>query len=162
MHAIYNKASYFWFTCDISQVQQVINTPPLIVKIYINDIQIYNNTIQLSNKLTVPIPNIPNKTNNILFIICGKTDDHTLVDASGNITASTSVMVDNITISGVNLSIIPPNIVSSAKVICYTHNYNGYRITVNEVLDNNLMLSYNGIVKLSFTTPIYDWLLNLE
>jgi len=160
----YNKAAYFWFECNIHQINCINGTNALSVDIYLNNKHMYClcNNNNKKNVIRLPISNKANNSYEILFKISGKKDHHTLFNTDGSMQSSTSVIINDITISGVNLSVVSPNVISAAKIIQYQHNYNGDGDLVREYVGGELILGFNGLISLVFTTPIYDWLLHIN
>jgi len=80
-----------------------------------------------------------------------KTQDHTKVDANGNILEDILITVDKVLFDGIDIDQI------LTKVSEYHHDHNG---TTDPVIDGFYgILGCNGTAKIKFTSPVYLWLL---
>ena len=85
--------------------------------------------------------------------MCGKTTDHTTIDANGNIVHDVVVNVNKIIIDDNDVTAL----FCTGKQ-CYTHNFNG---TQDSLVDEFYgVIGCNGVVSIAFTTPIFIWLLD--
>lgn len=133
----------------------VNTTPELPIKLTV----LYNNilvekitTDDNSYKIAFDIDSI--STHNVKLIVSEKTDNHTIVDSSGNIIKSTQIIISRIKLNNVDIT----ELLNNKDVVTYTHNTNGYS---NEQIDNNFNgnMSFNGVTELKFKTPLYTWIL---
>ena len=81
----------------------------------------------------------------------GKQPEHTKIDQSGNIIQDALLSVTGILLDGISIDQM------STELIEYHHDFNGSRSAVVDRFYGTL--GCNGQLKLSFTTPIYLWLL---
>lgn len=80
-----------------------------------------------------------------------KTAEHTRIDQQGNILEDVLLEIVDISVDGINLENIMPEISK------YCHNNNGNSDFVEEKFYG--AMGCNGSVKIPFSTPIYLWLL---
>jgi len=85
------------------------------------------------------------------FVMTGKTVEHTLVDAQGNITSDAMLTISNVIIDDIDISLL---LNDKSK---YTHNFNGTQPAVEDKFYG--VMGCNGTVTFEFTTPFYLWLL---
>jgi hypothetical protein len=85
------------------------------------------------------------------FILKNKTAEHTKIDSDGNIIVDSCIMIDDISFDQIELG----QIVIDQAV--YEHDFNGTADTIKDQFFGTM--GCNGTVSLSFTTPIYLWLL---
>lgn len=81
----------------------------------------------------------------------GKLPGHTVMDADGNIVQDRMISLGNVTLDGVKLG----NLFYEESR--YYHDHNGHGPTVDTEFFGNM--GCNGIVRFSFSSPIYLWLL---
>ena len=87
----------------------------------------------------------------IKFVMKNKLQDHTQVDANGNIIKDACLTIDNVAFDDIELNHI------LVETAVYTHDFNGTQPTTNASFYGQM--GCNGTVSLKFTTPIYIWLL---
>jgi len=85
------------------------------------------------------------------FVMKNKTQEHTMVDADGNITADAVLSVANVTFDDIKLGHL------FVEQSVYHHDFNGSRAAIEDKFFGDM--GCNGHVSLRFTTPIYLWLL---
>ena len=85
------------------------------------------------------------------IILSGKCPEHTKLDAEGAIVQDRLLIVEDISLDQVSLG----QILHEKAVYC--HDYNGTKPMVDGRFYGEM--GCNGTVKLSFTSPIYLWLL---
>jgi len=92
-----------------------------------------------------------NAIQKLQFVMTGKTVEHTLVDAQGNITSDAMLTISNVIIDDIDISLL---LNDKSK---YTHNFNGTQPAVEDKFYG--VMGCNGTVTFEFTTPFYLWLL---
>jgi hypothetical protein len=85
------------------------------------------------------------------FVMKNKTQEHTIVDAGGNITRDAMLSIANLTFDDIKLG----HLFTEQSV--YHHDFNGSQNPVEDKFFGDM--GCNGYVSLKFTTPIYLWLL---
>jgi len=85
------------------------------------------------------------------FVMKNKTQEHTVVDADGNIVEDAVLSIANITFDEIKLG----HLVVEQSV--YHHDFNGSQASIEDKFFGDM--GCNGYVSLRFTTPIYLWLL---
>jgi hypothetical protein len=85
----------------------------------------------------------------LAFEMYGKKEQHTEIDASGNIVKDAYLSMSNFSLDGIDLQ--------DWTSFEYLHNNNGAGPQVNDKFFG--YVGCNGSVTLKFTTPIYLWLL---
>lgn len=85
------------------------------------------------------------------FVLKNKSNDHTIIDADGNIVDDHVISIDNLSLDQIQLG----NEVS--KHFVYKHNFNGNGPERED--DFYGTMGCNGTATLKFTTPVYLWLL---
>jgi hypothetical protein len=85
------------------------------------------------------------------FVMKNKTFNHTELDADGNIVRDARITISNLKFDQIELG----QIVTRQAV--YTHNFNGTQEETKEKFYGEM--GCNGTVALTFTTPVYLWLL---
>ena len=83
--------------------------------------------------------------------LLGKTLDHTHLDADGNFEYDSCLQIDALELD--DIDIVP----LFQKLAAYQHNFNGTDNATTERCYGTL--GCNGVVSLTFATPIYLWLL---
>ena len=85
------------------------------------------------------------------LIMSGKTDDHTTLDADGNIIEDRVIEIQDFTIDEIYLGHV---FVENTR---YTHDFNGNGQSTEQ--DFYGVMGCNGTVTFRFSTPVYLWLL---
>jgi hypothetical protein len=85
------------------------------------------------------------------IILKNKQQEHTKIDAQGNIVSDATLVVRNVMFDQVTLGQI---LIDQAV---YTHDFNGQQDTTQEKFYGEM--GCNGVVSLDFSTPVYVWLL---
>jgi hypothetical protein len=84
--------------------------------------------------------------------LSGKTAHHTSIDHDGNITRDCAVLIDSISLDGIDLT----EMFCTGRC-CYRHDHNG---SGDSILDQFYgYMGQNGIVTWQFELPIYKWFL---
>jgi hypothetical protein len=89
---------------------------------------------------------------NLQMVLKNKTQDHTQIDSQGNLVKDVRLTIDDFCVDGEKLGQL------LYEKAVYTHNYNTNFDTMIQVKFHG-ELGCNGSVTLSFTTPVYLWLL---
>ena len=85
------------------------------------------------------------------FVMLGKRPDHTVIDAAGAIQADRCIYITNIAFDEIRLG----HMFTEATQYCHDHNG-----TTDMVIEKfHGVMGCNGRAKMSFSTPIYLWLL---
>lgn len=88
----------------------------------------------------------------ITIAMCGKTQNHTEIDQSGNIVSDSAVIINSIAIDDIDVTEI-----FCQGFACYTHNSNG---SCDRFLDEFYgYMGCNGEVGIEYTLPLYKWFL---
>jgi 6-phosphogluconolactonase (cycloisomerase 2 family) len=96
-----------------------------------------------------------NLEHSVKFIIDGKTDNHTVIDSSGEIVESAQIEITDINLEDIDITEI---FLSNDDLMTYTHNNNGY--SKDEITEAfSTFAGYNGTIEFKFSTPVYLWLL---
>jgi hypothetical protein len=106
--------------------------------------------IQTAEKFSFTIPDADSE-HELRLVLKNKTQDHTVVDKSGNIIKDACLVIKDIAFDKINLGFI------ANKESVYTHNFNGAGETTVEKFYGQI--GCNGTVSLKFSTPLYLWIL---
>jgi hypothetical protein len=121
------------------------------MEIWLDGAQIFNEIhIQQRLNFHYDIPD-NDSTHTLKFVIKGKTIDHTKIDEQGNILSDARLIVEKICFEDIELG----NMLSNFAT--YTHDYNGTAQPTTQTFYREL--GCNGMVELSFSSPVYLWLL---
>jgi hypothetical protein len=134
-----------------------INLPkePLSFKITLNDTDIYDiSTTETTYDVAFNVPDSGTAVHSIKFILSDKTDNHTEMDANGNVTNSAQVEIKHISIGGVDITNL---LMNDNTLITYTHDSNGYG--KKETVSFDGVMGYNGVAELKISSPFYLWFL---
>ena len=85
------------------------------------------------------------------FVMKHKTQEHTVVDADGNITNDAMLNIANVAFDDIKLGQL------FIEQSVYHHSFNGTQAPIKDKFFGDM--GCNGYVSLRFTTPIYLWLL---
>lgn len=85
------------------------------------------------------------------WVLKNKLPSHTVLDQSGNIVNDAVLSIDHIMFDDIDCTKIVNNLAT------YSHNYNGSSENTTSKFYGDI--GCNGTVELTFTTPIYLWLL---
>ena len=136
------------FSCSIGTTDK---SASLGMEIWLDQDQIYNNehiteTVEFAHTLSDS-----DGEHELRFVMKNKTMDHTTIDETGTITKDAWLTLTNVKLKDVELGQL---FVDQAV---YTHDFNGTQPkSVNKFYGE---MGCNGTVSLTFTTPIYLWLL---
>ena len=87
----------------------------------------------------------------IKFFMKNKTQEHTVIDADGNIISDAMLTIANMTFDDIKLGHL------FTEQAVYHHDFNGTQTPIEDEFFGDM--GCNGHVSLKFTTPIYLWLL---
>jgi hypothetical protein len=135
-------------TCSIGTTDP---SAKLGLEIWINDKKLLD-LLELSEdfKFSYDIPE-EEGDHELRFVMKNKTQEHTEIDDAGNITKDASLTVSNLAFDDIELKHL------FLDKAVYTHNFNGSQ---DEIKDKFFgVMGCNGAVSLTFSTPIYIWLL---
>lgn len=136
------------FSCRIGTTD---SSASLGMEIWLDDKQIFNSDhiteeVLFEHKFGEDVAE-----HELQFIMKNKTEEHTKIDADGNILNDASLTISDVAFEEIKLGHM------FVEQSTYTHTFNG---TKPETQDNFFgIMGCNGIVSLKFTTPIYLWLL---
>ena len=136
------------FSCNIGTTDA---SAALGMEIWLDQDQIYNNehiteTVEFAHTLSDS-----DGEHELRFVMKNKTMDHTKVDEDGKIIKDAWLILNNVKLKDVELGQV---FVDQAV---YTHDFNGTQPkSANKFYGE---MGCNGTVSLTFTTPIYLWLL---
>jgi hypothetical protein len=124
---------------------------PVGLEIWLDNTQLYNSE-QVTDTVNFTHDFADSDADHHLrFVMKNKTAEHTQVDSDGNILTDSCICIENLSFDQIELG----QIVTDQAV--YNHDFNG---TADAVQDKFFgIMGCNGTVTLSFTTPIYLWLL---
>ena len=132
-----------------------LSEKPLSFKITLNDNDIYNiSTTETTYDIALNVLDVGSADHSIKFILSDKTDNHTEMDANGNVTNSAQVEIKHISIGGVDIANL---LMNDNSLITYTHDSNGYGKKVTVPFDG--VMGYNGVAELKISSPVYLWFL---
>ena len=134
VHASHNNSG-------IEIVAQIDNNDPQIIAVN-----------QTSQTVSLPVIDDVEANHEFRLIMQGKTNEHTQLDAQGNIVSDVLVYIENLAMDDIALESIIWDLAQ------YSHDHNG---TTNMVVDTGFYgsMGCNGTVSLTFNTPTYLWLL---
>ena len=124
---------------------------PVGLEIWLDDVEIYH-----SDRITEPVDVAHEFEDSdgdhwLRFVMKNKTQSHTQIDANGEIVTDSCIVIENISFDQIELG----QLVIDHAV--YEHDFNG---TADMIQDRFYgTMGCNGTVGLSFTTPVYLWLL---
>lgn len=91
-------------------------------------------------------------THTLTWTLSGKTDQHTTLDADGRIVNDSMISIENLRMDEIDIS----NLLS--KFCVYRHDFNGHaELSEHEFFGH---MGCNGSVEMTFTSPLYLWLLD--
>jgi len=137
-------------TCRIS------NTDPesaVGLEIWLDSEQIYNSehivdAVNFEHQL-----NDDDGDHELRFVMKNKTQDHTRVDADGNIIKDCCISIENLAFDGDDWER------SFWDQAVYEHDFNGTQSVTKSKFYG--MMGCNGVVSVKFFTPIYLWLIEI-
>lgn len=136
------------FECCINTTDP---SAPLSLKIFLDKTEIYSNDhVREEVKFRYDIEE-DDQEHELFFVMSGKTQEHTLIDASGAFLQDASLIIKNITFDEIDVEML---VVKNAT---YAHDFNGTQQPTTTKFYGEM--GCNGTVNLKFSTPIYLWLL---
>lgn len=124
---------------------------PVGLEIWLDHTQIYNNEQVTETVDFVYDFDDADAEHQLRFVMKNKTEAHTLVDSDGNIVTDSCICIENLSFDQIALGQM---FIDQAV---YDHDFNG---TADAIRDKFFgIMGCNGTVALSFTCPIYLWLL---
>jgi len=85
------------------------------------------------------------------LVLKGKTQQHTTVNAQGEIVADATIAISDLEFDGIALNYLVN------KLCVYHHDFNGSGTAIQDEFHG--VMGCNGTVELKFSTPVYIWLL---
>jgi nicotinate-nucleotide pyrophosphorylase len=101
--------------------------------------------------ISIDVEDVDGVNHELRFVLKNKTQDHTVVDESGNILRDSVVEIKNLKFDDIELGHM------FHEQAVYKHNFNGNGPDTEETFYGTM--GCNGSVVLKFSTPIYLWLL---
>jgi hypothetical protein len=89
---------------------------------------------------------------NLRLVLKNKQPEHTKIDADGNITSDSVIIAQNFELEEIDITHV------AHDKMQYQHDFNGSGNTVTEKFYGSM--GCNGVASMTFTTPIYIWLLD--
>lgn len=133
---------------------QVVNSSPAIplhLEILLDDQVLMSQTIAEPATIDCPGIELSDDTHQLKFVMTGKTSEHTVLDANGNIVSDAVLEFSAVEFDDINVDAL------LQKLAQYTHDFNGSGNTVTEPFYH--AMGCNGSVSLEFASPIYLWML---
>lgn len=133
---------------------QVVNSSPAIplhLEILLGDQVLTSQTITEPAMIDCSAIELAEGVHQLKFVMTGKTSEHTVLDADGNIVSDAVLQFSAVEFDDINVDSL---IQQLAK---YTHDFNGSGNTVTEPFYH--AMGCNGSVNLEFSSPIYLWML---
>lgn len=137
------------FKCHISASNP---EKQLGLEIRLNDQQVYNNSwVKESEIVECDLCVEDDSEYELHWIMYGKTNDHTELDADGNIVNDALIEIKDVILDDIELQHL------FNEESTYKHNFNGNGNDTVEPFNN--FMGCNGTVTMKFTSPFYLWLL---
>jgi len=137
------------FQCDLNTTDPLV---PLVFEILLNDKSVFKlDQVTDSCQVSIDIDDEEGATQQLKFVMSGKTTEHTKVDDNGAITSDAMLAINNIMIDDIDIDLLHNE---KSK---YAHDFNGTQPAVEDKFYGNM--GCNGTVTFEFTTPFYLWLL---
>ena len=127
---------------------------PPNLKIYIGDQSVFNGPVLSPMDINYKFQTELDTTHELRFKLYDKIAEDTLIDSDGNILEDTLVTIDDIKFEGVKLE---HGFTSNLKNCYYEHDSNSHGELVRHLCLGTL--GCNGDMVITFTSPIYIWLL---
>ena len=115
-----------------------------------NTIMFDADSVQHSTKISFPVTD-EDAEHVLKLVLKGKCAEHTTVDSDGNILSDTVLTISDLAFDGIELGQI------MYDKATYIHDFNGSGQQVEEQFYGTM--GCNGTVSLTFSTPVYLWLL---
>ena len=118
-----------------------------------NSTRIYQNShVTTSELVEYDIDDDYQGENVIQWVMSGKTDEHTIINDSGNILKDALLVIDQISLD----DIYTTTMVESTAI--YNHTSNGHGPSIDDKFYG--LMGCNGVLTFKFTTPFYVWMLS--
>lgn len=133
---------------------QVVNSNPAIplhLEIHLDNQVLTSHTIAEPVTIDCSSIELSDGTHQLKFVMTGKTSEHTVLDANGNIVSDAVLEFSNIEFDDINVDGL------LQKLAQYSHDFNGSGRAVTESFHH--CMGCNGTVSLEFASPVYLWML---
>lgn len=136
------------FECQIDTTNPAC---PLSIDVLIDGNSVYKND-HVDGAITLQKSIVDDEgEHKIEFVLSGKLPEHTVVDDQGNITQDAMLTIKNLKLDGIDIDQL------AVESAVYTHNFNGSGDMIQDKFYGSL--GCNGTVELTFTSPVYLWML---
>ena len=137
------------FQCDLNTTDPLV---PLVFEILLNDKSVFKlDQVTDSCQVSIDIDDEEGATQQLKFVMSGKTTEHTKVDDQGNITEDAMLTIGDVLFDDIDINQL---LTEQAE---YTHDFNGTQTPIKDNFYGNM--GCNGTITFKFTTPFYLWLL---
>jgi len=133
---------------------QVVNSNPAIplhLEIHLDDQVLTSQTIAEPVTIDCSSIDLAEGVHQLKFVMAGKTSEHTVIDADGNIVSDAVLEFSAVEFDDINVDTL------LQKLAQYTHDFNGSGNAVTESFYH--AMGCNGTVSLEFASPVYLWML---
>ena len=125
---------------------------PLGFEVWLDNTQLLNiDHVTAAQQVSVEIDDDADGAHEFRLVMKNKTQEHTVVDDTGNIVSNAMLNIANIKLDQITMDY------TFSKNSVYHHDFNGSAAAVEDKFFGDM--GCNGSVVLKFTTPIYLWLL---
>lgn len=125
---------------------------PLGLEVWLDNKLVQNfDSVTGQSVVSVKVEDADDVEHELKFVLKNKTQQHTIVDDSGNIVKDCVIEIKNIKFDEIELGHL------FVEQAVYTHDFNGSGSTIQDKFYGTM--GCNGSVSLKFTTPMYLWLL---
>ena len=126
---------------------------PLGAEVWINQEKIFDTEALVeSTKVRYEFTDEHEQQYTLQIVLKNKQPEHTKIDADGNITSDSMIVAQNFELEEIDITHI------AHDKMQYKHDFNGSGNTVTEKFYGPM--GCNGAASMTFTTPIYIWLLD--
>lgn len=123
----------------------------LTLSIWHNDKKVFDSVVDQPVDVNYEFDDSEDGQQSIILELCNKRPEHTQLDTQGSIIKDALLQVGRILLEDIDITQI---VYDTAK---YKHNFNG---TGQEIIDKFYgSMGCNGTVDITFSTPIYMWML---
>jgi len=134
---------------DINTTNTVAN---IAIAVWVDDNCIFQTDhVKELHKIVHNINDDNDGEHTLKIVMSGKSAEHTKIDTTGNILQDVMLQILNFNIDGIDVDRLFQN-----KIV-YTHDFNGSQDKIQDSFYG--YMGCNGIISLTFSTPIYLWLL---
>lgn len=125
---------------------------PLGLEIWLNDCKLFDqHSVNDTQNFESECADLDDQPCSLRFVLKNKQSQHTRIDSDNNIVSDSTIAITNVCFDEINIDQI---VFEQAK---YQHNFNGNGVETIEKFYGTL--GCNGTVELTFTTPVYLWIL---